>query len=146
MKATLGRSLPAFQAYMEWYPLYEELKKIVGEHAAPLFAWSVSEAADCPLCTTYFRKVIIERGERPEELDLSTSEQELLSFGATIARNKGYVPDEVYAPIGEKYSEEHIVILTAFAGIMVATNIFNNVLETQIDEYLNPFLTAGSAH
>ena len=46
MKATLGRSLVAFQAYMQWYPLYEEVKQILGTRLSPLFAWSISEAAD----------------------------------------------------------------------------------------------------
>lgn len=27
MKATLGHSPLAFEAYMQWYPLYEEVKK-----------------------------------------------------------------------------------------------------------------------
>ena len=30
-----------------------------------------------------------------------------------------------------------MVVLIAFAGIMIATNIFNNVIETEIDEYLS---------
>src|SRR5580765_2365622 len=85
MKATLGHSTIAFQAYMEWYPLYEEVKKIIGNRLSPLFAWSISEAADCPLCSTYFRKTIIESGENPEHLTLAEDDQELLSFGAAIA-------------------------------------------------------------
>jgi len=62
MKATLGHSFIAFQAYMEWYPLYEEVKRILDKRLSPLFAWSISEAADCPLCSTYFRKNIIDSG------------------------------------------------------------------------------------
>jgi len=139
MKATLGRSYNAFKAYMEWYPLYEDVKKILGTRLSPLFAWSISEAADCPLCSTYFRKVIIESGEDPESLILSGEDQVVLGFGAAIARDKGYVDDDVYQPISKRFSEEEIVVLTAFAGIMIATNIFNNVLRTEIDEYLFPF-------
>jgi len=141
MKATLGHSFVAFQAYMEWYPLYEEVKRILGKRLSPLFAWSISEAADCPLCSTYFRKNIIESGEDPENLKLSNEDQELLTFGATIAQHKGYVPDEIFQPIRKKYSDKEIVVLTAFAGIMIATNIFNNVIHTEIDDYLFPFLS-----
>ena len=139
MKATLAHSPVAFRAYMEWYPLYEEVKKILGSRLSPLFAWAISEAADCPLCSTYFRKTIIEAGENPEALVLDGKEQELLSFGATIARYKGFVPDEIYAPVKKRFSDKEIVVLTAFAGIMIATNIFNNVLHTEIDDYLFAF-------
>jgi hypothetical protein len=144
MKATLGHSFVAFHAYMEWYPLYEEVKKIVGKRLAPLYAWSISEAADCPLCSTYFRKNIIESGEDPENLSLTDDDQELLTFGATIAQHKGFVPDDIFEPIRKKYSDSEIVLLTAFAGIMIATNIFNNVIHTEIDDYLHLFKKPGS--
>lgn len=140
MKATLGHSLPAFRAYMEWYPLYEEVKIILGKRLSPLFAWSISEASDCPLCSTFFRKIIKEAGEDPENLVLTDEEQSILSFGAAVAKNKGYVSNEIYHPIREKFTDKEIVVLTAFAGIMIATNIFNNVNLTEIDEYLHPYL------
>jgi hypothetical protein len=139
MKATLGHSKESFVAYMEWYPLYEGVKKILGTRLSPLFAWSISEAADCPLCSTYFRKIIIESGESPEALALTKEEQEVLAFGAAIAQNKGDVKDELYNPIAARFSDKEIVILTAFAGIMIATNLFNNVLHTEIDDYLHLF-------
>lgn len=141
MKSTLGHSTIAFEAYMQWYPLYEEVKKILGERLSPQYAWSISEASDCPLCSTYFRKTIIEAGENPEHLILSEQDRQVLSFGAAIALNKGFVPDEIYQPIAKQYSEQAMVILIAFAGIMIATNIFNNVIHTEIDEYLYPFLS-----
>ncbi|HEY9049588.1 MAG TPA: hypothetical protein VIN08_27000 [Ohtaekwangia sp.] len=146
MKATLGHSLNAFLAYMEWYPLYEDVKKILGSRLSPLFALSISEASDCPLCSTYFRKIIIEAGENPDALKLTEDEQQILSFGAAIAQHKGFVSDAIFEPIQERYSEKEIVTLTAFAGIMIATNIFNNVLHTDIDEYLFPFRSNRALH
>ena len=140
MKATLGRSLLAFQVYMQWYPLYEEVKKIVGNRLAYLFAHAISEGANCPLCTTFFRRIIIDNGERPEDLTLTSHEQEVIDFGSAIAQRKGEVPDELYLPISERYTAEQIVVLVAFAGQMIATNVFNNVLNVTIDEYLYPYL------
>lgn len=140
MKATMSRSLPVFDTYMMWYPLYEEVKKITGERSAYLFAYAVSSGSNCPLCTTYFRKLIIDNGEKPEDLKLTSEEQELIDFGSAIAQNKGYIADEVYEPIKKMFSETEIVILVAFAGQMIATNIFNNVLEVEIDEYLTPYI------
>ena len=140
MKATLGHSLLAFEVYMQWYPLYEEVKKILGNRLAYLYAHAISEGSNCPLCTTFFRKIIIENGEKPEDLQLSDYEQLLLDFGSEIAQSKGEVPNELYKQISEKFTTEQVVVLVAFAGQMIATNIFNNVLHVEIDEYLYPYL------
>src|SRR5204862_7216653 len=80
MKSTLGHSLLAFDVYMQWYPLYEEVQKILGKRLAYLFAYSISYASDCPLCSTFFRKIIIDAGEKPENLHLNSSEQRVLDF------------------------------------------------------------------
>ncbi|WP_051054186.1 carboxymuconolactone decarboxylase family protein [Fibrella aestuarina] len=140
MKATLSHSPLAFDVYMQWYPLYHAVIGIVGERSAYLFAHAISEASNCPLCTTFFRKIIIQNGERPEDLRLTDAEQHLLNFGAAIAQNRGDVPDEVYAPIGHRFSAGDVVTLVAFAGQMIATNLINNVLHVTIDDYLYPYL------
>ena len=140
MKATLSHSPVAFSVYMQWYPLYHEVIGIVGERSAYLFAHAVSEASDCPLCTTFFRKLIIEHGERPEDLHLTEAEQSLLDFGAEIARNRGEVSDALFTPIRQRFADADIVVLVAFAGQMIATNVFNNVLNVAIDDYLYPYL------
>jgi hypothetical protein len=140
MKATLGHSRLAFEVYMQWYPLYQEVIKITGERLAYLFAYAVSLGSNCPLCTTFFRRIIIDNGERPEDLHLTEAEQRLLDFGSQIAENKGYIPDAVYDSVASLYTQEQIVVLVAFAGQMIATNVFNNVLEVEIDEYLTPYI------
>jgi len=139
MKATLGHSLVAFEAYMQWYPLYTEVEKILGKRMASLYAHSISCAADCPLCSTFFRKIIIDSGETPEKLDLTESQRNILEFGSGIAKHKGNIADHLYNSVASKYSETEMVILIAFAGIMIATNVFNNVIETEIDEYLSAY-------
>lgn len=140
MKATLGRSLLSFQVYMQWYPLYEQVKEILGNRLAYLFAHAVSEGSACPVCTTFFRRIIIDNGEQPEALQLTDHEQLILDFGSEIAKNKGNVADVLYERVHQKFSDEQLVVLVAFAGQMIATNIFNNVLEVDIDEYLYPYL------
>jgi hypothetical protein len=140
MKATLALSPLAFEVYMQWYPLYDNVKKILGERLAYLYAYSISYASDCPLCSTYFRKTIIDAGEKPDKLDLSLHEKKVLDFGSAIAKHQGNIADCVYREVAEKYSKEEMVLLIAFAGQMIATNIFNNVIETEIDEYLTDYL------
>lgn len=140
MKSTLAHSLTAFEIYMQWYPLYEEVKRILGNRLAYLFAWSISRASDCPLCTTYFRKTIIDAGENPEKLELSDHEQKVLEFGASISRQQGNIPDSTYNIIANHHTEKDMVLLIAFAGQMIATNIFSNVIQTDIDDYLADYL------
>ena len=142
MKATLGHSILAFTVYMQWYPLYEKLKQIIGERPAYLFAWSVSASSNCPLCSTFFRKIIIDKGEKPEELSLSDYESKLLDFGSAIAQHKGCIANHIYNQLAQYHNEEEMVVLIAFAGQMIATNVFNNVIETEIDPYLTSYLPA----
>ena len=89
MKATLGHSLLAFEVYMQWYPLYQEVEKVLGKRLAYLYAYSISTASDCPLCSTFFRKIIIDAGEKPENLVLTASEKEVLEFGSSISGYQG---------------------------------------------------------
>jgi hypothetical protein len=140
MKATLGHSLLAFEIYIQWYPLYQEVEKILGKRLAYLYAYSISKASDCPLCSTYFRKIIIDSGEKPESLDLTPSQKDMLDFGSGIARCQGNINDHLYNTIAGRYSKADMVVLIAFAGQMIATNIFSNVIETDIDEYLSEYL------
>ncbi|MCX6198208.1 MAG: hypothetical protein NTY88_03150 [Bacteroidetes bacterium] len=139
MKATMGRSVLAFEIYMRWYNLYENVKKITGERLAYLFAHAISSGSNCPLCTTYFRKVIIENGEKPEALVLTEDEQTLLDFGIEISIHAGRINEELYQRVAKKYSEEEIIVLVAFAGQMIATNVFSNTFDIEIDNYLAPY-------
>ena len=145
MKATLSHSPLAFDVYMQWYPLYQVVISILGERSAYLFAHAISEASNCPLCTTFFRKIIIQHGEQPEQLQLTDGEQRLLDFGAAMAQNRGEVPDSFYEPIRQQFTETEVVVLVAFAGQMIATNVFNNALEVAIDEYLYPYVPLTSS-
>ncbi|MEO8403514.1 MAG: hypothetical protein ABI480_02925 [Chitinophagaceae bacterium] len=140
-KATLGHSLPAFEAYMQWYPLYQEIEKILGKRLAYLFAYSISEASGCSLCAAFFRKIIIEAGERTDQLMLTASQRNVLEFGASIARYKGNIANHVYDAVALNYTKADMVVLIAFAGQMIATNIFNNVVETDVDQYLEKYQT-----
>lgn len=140
MKATLGHSKIAFEVYMEWYTLYTKIKEITGERMAYLFAFSISKGSNCPLCTTFFRKIIIDNGEKPDDLILTEQEQLLLDFGSEISTQQGKISDELFEQVSKLYSTAQLVELIAFAGQMIATNVFSNVIDTDIDEYLFSYL------
>lgn len=140
MKATLAHSLLAFDIYMEWYPLYAAVERILGKRLAYLYAYSISYASDCPLCSTFFRKIIVDAGERPEALEVTPAEQKILEFGSSISTHHGKIPDDVYNAAATQFNKKEMIILIAFAGQMIATNVFSNVTETDIDEYLFDYL------
>lgn len=140
MKRTLAHSLVSFEVYMHWYPLYKAVTKLVGSRAAYLYAFSISTASNCPLCATFFRKIIVDAGEDPGKLILNEEERSLLEFGSAIAKHQGHIADHVYRLVASRYTDAEVVLLIAFAGQMIATNVFNNVVETDIDEYLTDYL------
>ena len=136
MKRTLLRSPAAYQALMEWYRLFDTIKAFVGERLAVVFAHAISSESDCLICTTFMRRLLINGGDNPNELKLDEKGKLLVEFGRTLVRAGNRVPDELYRRLAGLFNMEQIVALTAFASLMVATNMINNILEVDLDEYL----------
>ena len=61
------------------------------------------------------------------------------SLGGSFVRDPHGVGDELFARLAVILRVEQIVALTAFGGLMVATNLFNNALQVDLDEYLAAF-------
>jgi alkylhydroperoxidase family enzyme len=143
MKRTMARSPLVLHAYMHWYDLHAEVVGFLGERATMLFAHAISSETDCLICSTFFRRWLIQSGENPDSLQLAQREQALVDFGRQLARNANSVSDELYARLAALLTPEQIVALTGFAGLMIATNLFNNALKVDLDEYLFPFRKAA---
>ena len=139
MKRTLLHSLPAFHALMEWYPLRDTVRPFLGERLTHLFAHAVSTETDCLICSTFFRRLLVESGEDPDALVLSDTDRTVVDFGRQLGRDAHGVSNELYAALARLYSPEQIVALTAFGAIMLATNVFNNALRVDLDGYLEPY-------
>lgn len=136
MKRTLLHSLPSYHALMEWYPLFDTIKPFLGERLAIIFAHAISAESHCLICTTFMRRILINWGDNPDRLELDDRGEAIVAFGRAIAQPGNRLPDALYARIASYFNDEQIVALTAFASLMVATNIINNVLEVDLDEYL----------
>jgi hypothetical protein len=136
MKRTLLHSLPSYHALMEWYPLFDTIKPFLGERLVVIFAHVISVESDCLICTTFMRRLLIDAGEDPNQLVLDERGETLVAFGRAIAQAGNRVPGALYEKVARFFTDEQIVALTAFAGLMIATNIINNVLEVELDEYL----------
>jgi alkylhydroperoxidase family enzyme len=139
MKRTLLHSLPAFHALMEWYPLRDTVQPFLGERLTTVFAHAISAQTDCLICSTFFRRMLIQTGENPERLKLDDREAAVVEFGRALAITPHEVPDDVYRQIERYFTPAQIVALTAFGALMVATNVINNVLDVELDEYLQPY-------
>jgi alkylhydroperoxidase family enzyme len=148
MKRTLLNSLPAFRALMEWYPLRDTVQPFLGPRLTVLFAHAISAETDCLICSTFFRRILIEEGEDPERLDLDERETAVVEYGRRLAVSPFRVPEAVYRRVAAYFDHAQMTALTAFGAIMVATNVFNNALEVELDEYLHPYRRepAGSGH
>ncbi|MEX0682634.1 MAG: hypothetical protein WD904_01085 [Dehalococcoidia bacterium] len=144
MKTTLLHSLPAFRALMEWYPLRDAVVPFLGERLTNIFCHAISSDTDCLICSTYFRRVLIDAGEDPEHLELDARDQLVVEFGHLLATPTAHVPDAAYARLAAEFTDEQIVALTAFGAMMVATNVFNNALGIDLDGYLEPYRKTGA--
>ncbi|MBQ6554521.1 MAG: hypothetical protein IJL89_04750, partial [Firmicutes bacterium] len=51
-------------------------------------------------------------------------------------KNPHNIADEIYDGLKKFYTDEQIVTIIAFAGIMYATNLFNTVAKVDLDEVL----------
>lgn len=145
MKRTLLRSRPAFHALMEWYPLRDTVRPFLGERLTNLFAQAISSENDCLICSTFFRRILIEAGEDPDRFALDDREQAVVDVGRCLAKPLARIPDELFARLAAMFDEEQIVALTAFGALMVATNIINNALDVDLDDYLEEYRSSGAA-
>jgi hypothetical protein len=136
MKRTLLHNVPAFRAYMEWYTLRDEIVPFIGERAFSLFSYAISTGSNCLICSTFFRKIIIDSGDDPENLSLNETEKLLMDFGQVISTDPHNIPEHIYKELKNQFNSEQIVLLIAFAGIMYATNLFNTVAQVPLDEEL----------
>jgi len=139
MKRTLLHSLPAFHALMEWYPLRDTVQPFLGERLTTLFAHAISAETDCLICSTFFRRMLIQTGENPERLKLDERETAVVDFGRALAVSPFRVSEQAYQRLADYFLPAQLVALTAFGALMVATNVFNNALNVDLDEYLQPY-------
>lgn len=140
MKCTLAYSLTAFEVYMQWYVVYDDMRIILGERQADLYAYSIAKGSNSFLWSTYFRKFIVDRGENPEELRLTAKEQLLMDFGGAVAANHGKIDQELFDKMSKHYNPRKMVDITSFAGQMIAACVFSNVMEVDLDGYLTGYL------
>ena len=143
MKRTLAHSPRALLALMEWYPLRDEVADFLGERLTTLFAHAVSTETECLICSTFFRRILIDAGENPEALALNEKERAIVDYGLALTRGYAHVPDPIYDDAARHLTPPQMVALTAFGAMMIATNIVNNALRVDLDDYLETYRRPG---
>jgi hypothetical protein len=139
MKWTLAHSPVALDALLSWYPLFDALVPVVGERRMWILSHAISTQSECLICSTFFRRLLIDAGEDPGSLALDDFDELIAEFGRRVARDPHSVDDALYARLRERFSDAEIVTLTAFAAMMVATNVFNDALGVDLDGYLERY-------
>lgn len=136
LDATLLGHLPSFTAYTEWFTLRDAVVPYVGERAVSLFCYAISAEYGGPIPSAFFRKVLVDAGDDPDAPQVTETEQLLIDWGRLIARDPHGVPDEMYARLEQTFNPKLRTLLVAFAGLMVAVNVFTTVGRVPVDETL----------
>lgn len=140
MKRTLLHSPTAHRIYAEWFTLREELRPALDDRAVFLFCEAISLQSRSIIPIGFFRRALINAGLQPETVVPSEDEALLIALGKAIVVDSNAVPEDLWARLKARYDEPTLVNLIAFAGIMVATAIYNNVVKVDLDPELLPYL------
>jgi hypothetical protein len=136
MKWTAAHSPPALKMLLEWYPLHDRVAEFLGERRTQIFCHAISAQNDCLICSTFFRRLLVDAGEDPDNLQLDDLDELVVELGRQLAVDPHGVSDDLYARVAAHLTDEQVVELIAFGAIMVATNVFNDALQVPLDDYL----------
>ncbi|MDR2192215.1 MAG: hypothetical protein LBO62_05000 [Endomicrobium sp.] len=140
MKKTLLNNLASYKALMEWYPLRGEALKFITEKEFAVFCHSISSENDCLLCSLFFRKELSDLGYDLNNLKFSDRELLLEKYGRALVKDANNISKSLFDELKSVFTDEQIVVLTAFASQMIATNLINKALQIEVDDHLSPYL------
>lgn len=143
LTASLLTSEPEFTAFAQWHELRAELVPYIGERAAGLFCYAISEASDSLVGTAFFGKALIDAGENVASPQVTETEQLLMDWGRLIATSPSAIPDEMYVRLEEAFNPRLRLILVAFAGLTVATNLLSTLGRIPLDKSLYKYRKPG---
>jgi hypothetical protein len=146
MKRTLARSPVSLHALLQWYPLRDEVKVFLSERGITLFCHAISTGNACVLCSTYFRRELIDAGEDPAKLVIAEPLAAVVDYGAALAQDPNGVDDALWARLQAAFDDTQLVALTAFGTLMIATNVFNNALRIDLDASLLSYSAGEAQH
>ena len=143
MKWTAARSPEALAMLLTWYPLFERIAGFLGERRANLLAHAISDRNECLICSTFFRRILIDAGEDPGELRLDEDDELIVELGRALADDP-HIGEDLSGRLAARSDERQLVELAGFGAIMVATNVVNDMLGIPLDGYLQAYRKAAA--
>lgn len=120
------------------YAVDRAVTEKIGKRAKILFGYAISSGNECPICGNYFKWVLEDKLGITDfdHFEFTDEEVELIDFAAALVKDPNHVPDSVYEPLQERYDEETLVLIITTAVLTLANNYWNNIVGTNIDDYL----------
>lgn len=140
LKWIQARSPAALRIYGEWFTLKAALSPVIGDRAIFIFSLAISQAQGATIPVGFFRRALSGIGAHPDHLQPNAEETLLQRFGTALGRDAHSVSDDLWAELRAAYDEVTLVNLVAFAGIMVATTVFANLVQAEPDQDILSFL------
>ena len=130
---TLLGSAPVFVAYTAWFDLRDELIPFLGERAVNLFCYSISDGYPAPYPTAFFRRELELHGDDPLDPQVTEAERLLIDWGRGLGAGAASVSTELMDRLEQTFQPRLRLLLTAFAGLMVAVCVVTVVGNTPLD-------------
>ncbi len=96
MKWTLAHSPVALDALLQWYPLRDAILPLLGERRLWLFCHAISTQSECLICSTFFRRLLIDAGEDPDKVELDEFDEVIVDLGRRLATDPHSVDDALH--------------------------------------------------
>ena len=139
MKRTLLHSPVALRIYGEWFSLRDELRPVLGDRPIWIFCHAICLATNSPVGIGFMRRALIQGGDDPDGLVLNQTESLLVRVGTAIAADPKSIAAPDWQELQALYPAKTLVDLIAFAGQMIATNVFTDAVDTEFDIELAQF-------
>jgi len=130
---TLLGSAAVFRSYTAWFELRDELIPFVGERAVNLFCFAISDGYPAPYPATFFRRELELTGDDPLDPQVTEAERLLIDWGRGLGAGAASIPADLADRIEQTFQPKLRLLLTAFAGLMVAVCVVTVVGQVPSD-------------
>jgi len=113
-------SASVFTSYTSWFALRDELIPFLGERAVNLFCFAISDGYAAPYPTTFFRRELELNGDDPLDPQVTEAERLLIDWGRALGAGAASAPAGLRDAVEQTFQPKLRLLLTAFAGLMVA--------------------------
>jgi hypothetical protein len=131
---TLLGSAPVFTSYTAWFALRDELIPFLGERAVNLFCFAISDGYPAPYPTTFFRRELELAGDDPLDPQVTEAERLLIDWGRALGSGAASLPRELADAVEQTFQPKLLLLLIAFAGLMVAVCVVTVVGRVPSDD------------